>query len=267
MPDQRSVMKEFRSLERKRATEGLSPDEEARLGGLRELMGPESGAGGVGGGFDVGAAAARLRESLLPAGARNRPAHAPEPDLALELDPERSGAEGLATPYAPDPSPSFDPGASDDALLDPTLEPGASPPEGGALEADWNAGAPLDPSAAYDPGAQAYADGAQGEDASSGWQPPEAFAPRDDAAQQPYASERPAAADPELAPPWDPAQPFDPSAPPPWDANAIDPNAAPAWDFAQPFDPNAPPAWDPAQPFDPNAPPAWDANAVDPNTA
>ncbi len=79
MSDARSVMKEFRFLDQKRQIEGLSADEEARYGELRDLVGVEPGVAGARPGFDVNAAAARLRESLLPAGLRNRPPPPPEP--------------------------------------------------------------------------------------------------------------------------------------------------------------------------------------------
>ena len=42
MPDPRSVMKEFRSLDAKRAAGGLTAAEEARWAQLRDLVGPES---------------------------------------------------------------------------------------------------------------------------------------------------------------------------------------------------------------------------------
>ncbi|HEY6002895.1 MAG TPA: hypothetical protein VIV57_08465, partial [Anaeromyxobacter sp.] len=78
MPDPRSVMKEYRSLEQKRATGGLTPAEEARFARLRDLVAPDTGTGtGSAPGFDVDAAAASLRESLLPAGLRNRPPPTP----------------------------------------------------------------------------------------------------------------------------------------------------------------------------------------------
>jgi hypothetical protein len=83
MSDHRSVMKEFRTLDEKRSAGGLTPSEEQRYAELRDLVAPELGAGGAPRGFDVDAAAARLRESLLPAGLRNRPpptpVAAPEP--------------------------------------------------------------------------------------------------------------------------------------------------------------------------------------------
>src|SRR5512146_519145 len=213
MPDQRSVMKEFRSLEQKRATEGLSPAEEARLAELRELVGPEAGAGGLRGGFDVSAAAARLRESLVPAGTRNR-APPPEPEAPIAPEPQLSAADALANAYAADPFAPLETGGAADALFDAsTLDPDVPPAEGGALAGDWDPAAALDPAAPYDPASQAYADAGQGEDASSAWQPPEAFPPAEDAAQAAYATEAAADAPGPEAPAWEPAQPFDPNAP------------------------------------------------------
>ena len=72
MPEQRSVLKELRDLDQKRLTQGLSPDEQARFAQLRELAG-SAAAAGTRPGFDVNAAAAALRESLMPAGLRHRP--------------------------------------------------------------------------------------------------------------------------------------------------------------------------------------------------
>src|SRR6266508_3626688 len=100
MSDQRSVMKEYRHLDEKRLAEGLTPDEEARFARLRDLMAPELGAGRVRAGFDVNAAAAQLRDSLLPAGLRNRPPPTPEPSPEPEPEPaapELSAADALAS--------------------------------------------------------------------------------------------------------------------------------------------------------------------------
>jgi hypothetical protein len=230
MADQRSVMKEYRLLEQKRQAGGLSPQEEARFAQLRDLVGPDTGVAASRPGFDVNAAAARLRESLLPAGLRNRPAPppeaAPEPP-APEPFPETpadsgSGLEAVwnAAPFAPLAE---QPGLAEDSLFDPgTL--GLDAP----AEPAWDPNAqPYDPSAQpYDPSAQAYAGGEQA---------------------------------------WDPnAQPYDPNAPQQWDAGAqpYDPNAQPYDPNAQPYDPNAQP-YDPnAQPYDPNAPQPWDAGGA-----
>jgi hypothetical protein len=238
MADQRSVMKEYRLLEQKRQSGPLSPHEEARFAQLRELVGPEMGVGASKPGFDVNAAAARLRESLLPAGLRNRPSPAaevapPEPPP----EPEAAPATGLAAvwdaaPFAPLTEPAQ--GLAEDALFDPgTLgadvpaaegawDPNAQPYDAGAQAWDPNA-QPYDPNApAYDPNAAVYDPNAQ---------------PYDAGAQA-----------------WDPnAQPYDPNAP------AYDPNAAVYDPNAQPYDAGAQ-AWDPdAQPYDPNAAAQWDA--------
>ena len=73
MADPRSVMQEFRFLEQKRQAGSLTPAEAARHAELRDLVGFEQPLPARGG-FDVSAAAAQLRESLLPAGLRSRPA-------------------------------------------------------------------------------------------------------------------------------------------------------------------------------------------------
>ena len=180
MPDPRSVMKEFRFLDQKRLAEGLTPDEEARLGELRDLVGPDPSAGASRAGFDVGAAAARLRESLLPAGLRNRPPPdpepAPEPLGEVEIDPAPApAAAALEEAYAAQPFAGLDPAPGVDPLFDPSslgLEPDPAaydPAAGYAPDAayDPNAydsnGVPYDPSAAgydpnapYDPNAAAY---------------------------------------------------------------------------------------------------------------
>jgi hypothetical protein len=215
MPDQRSVMKEFRALEQKRLAQGLTPAEERRHGQLRELMGPEAGAAGPRGGFDVNAAAARLRDSLLPAGLRNRPPPTPEvvePEAVSEVEPEPDpAAAALAAAWEEQPFAPLEADPAAEALFDPSSL-------GGEGEAPA-AGAAWDPSAQpYDPNAQPYDPNAQPYDPSA----------------QPY--------DPS-APPYDPsAPPYDPSAPP------YDPSAPP-------YDPNAPPYDPNAEPYDPNAEP------------
>jgi hypothetical protein len=238
MADQRSVMKEYRLLEQKRQAGGLSPQEEARFAQLRDLVGPDTGVSASRPGFDVNAAAARLRESLLPAGLRNRPSPPPEaapPPPAPEPLPEPAGSGlGLeavwnAAPFAPLAE---RPDLSADALFDPgTL--GLDAP----AEPAWDPGAqPYDPNAQpYDPNAQPYEGGEQAWDPNA----------------QPY--------DPN-AQPYDPnAQPYDPNAPQQWDAGAVQ-----GWDAgAQGTDPDA-------QAWDPNAAAQWDAAvqpAMDPSLA
>jgi hypothetical protein len=277
MPDQRSVMKEYRSLEQKRAAQGLTPAEEARHAQLRDLIGPEMGAGALQGGFDVTAAAARLRDSLMPAGVRNRPPPPPEPPAAPEPEPAPSADDALATAYESQPFAPLESGLSADALFDPsTMEGAPAPLDAGALQAEWTAPA-YDPAgddasgaeqgavtpgddaatAGWDPAAEAYADPAYGEWAPAGSDP----AGYDPAAAQPI--------DPDTQAAWDAAQPLDPNAS---YADSYDPNAAsadsgaqPGWDPHAPFDPSAPPTWDPSQPFDPNAP--WPAAPYEPGAA
>jgi hypothetical protein len=291
MPDQRSVMKEFRLLDQKRAAEGLTPAEEARLEQLRDLMGPEMGAGGLAGGFDINAAAARLRESLLPAGLRNRPP--PEPEAALPVDlpgtepaetaPAATDALSAAwdeQPFAPlegeqaQVDPLFDP-ASLGADGDPTAQQGYDPYayDPNAYAADPSGQQPYDPNAyAADPNAQqpydpnAYAD----PNAQQAWDP-NAYAV-DPNTQQPY-DPNAYAADPNAQQPYDAdAYAADPNAQQPYDANAYatDPSAQQPYDpNAYAADPNAPQAWDPnAYATDPNAQQPYDPNAyaVDPNT-
>src|SRR5512133_1637772 len=188
MADQRSVMKEYRLLEQKRQSGPLTPQEEARLAQLHDLVGSETGSGASKPGFDVNAAAARLRESLLPAGLRNRPGLATEaPPPEPPPEPEVAPATGLeavwnAAPFAPLAEPAA--GLGEDSLFDPgTL--GIDAPAEGA----WDPNAqPYDPNApAYDPNAAVYDPNAQ---------------PYDAGAQA-----------------WDAnAQPYDPNAPAQWDA-------------------------------------------------
>jgi hypothetical protein len=252
MADQRSVLKEFRFLDEKRRTQGLSREEQARLDGLRELVG-ETAPAGARAGFDVNAAAARLRDSLLPAGLRNRP----PPPPPEELQPEPLALE-------------------DHLALDPALD--LTPPGGAAGEWAESAapGAPaettdlfFDPaSLATDEGAQLAALDGLAWDAPAEQPADPAAAPWDPnaAAGDPNAAQW----DPNAAPAWDPNDPnvaagWDPNASAVWDPN--DPNAQP-WDAgAASQDPDAPNAtydpgaasWDPNSPADPNA--AWDPNA------
>ncbi len=147
MSDQRSVMKEFRFLDQKRQASGLTAEEQARYAQLRDLVGAETAAAPRAG-FDVNAAAARLRESLLPGGLRSAaPAPPPEPE---PLPPEPEAApEALALeaawaeqPFAPleaEPAPAVDP------LFDPTSLAAEVRPQA------WNPEAPgYDPNAPYD---------------------------------------------------------------------------------------------------------------------
>src|SRR3990172_2040940 len=162
MPDPRSVLKEYRSLEQKRAARGLTPDEEARHGELRELVGAEPPAADRSG-FDVNAAAARLRDSLLPAGLRNRPPPVPEPapepfaeiDFEPEPLPEQASEDGQSLASI-DPEPEVDP-LFDPASLAVEGQPGAAAWDSSAPAAEYDPDAPLefDPNAApaFDPDA------------------------------------------------------------------------------------------------------------------
>jgi hypothetical protein len=217
-------------------------------------------------GFDVNAAAARLRESLLPAGLRNRPPSmpaptpAPEPAAEPEAAPAPAGESGLeavwnAAPFAPLAE---QPGLAADALFDPETLGSDAP----APEATW------DPNAQpYDPSAQPYDPNAPQQWDANG-QPWDPNAQPYDPNAQPYDPNAPQQWDAN-GQPWDPnAQPYDPNAPQQWDANGQpwDPNA-------QPYDPNAAQQWDPnAQPYDPNAPQQPEVGAqgwesADPNAA
>jgi hypothetical protein len=258
MPDQRSVMKEYRLLDRKRQSEGLSSKEESRYAQLRELIGPEMGAGGIKAGFDVNAAAARLRDSLLPAGLRNRPppppARSPEPEPEPELPPEEAGA-GLEAPYAESSFAPLDgggeaqdagPGLFDPASLGDDAAQAWDPPGAGY---DPNA-AGLDPNAAYDPNAAGLDPNAAYDPNAAGLDPNAAYHPN---AAQGWHPDAPAADGA-----WNP------------DAAALDPNAGYDPNAAQPWDPNAPAdgRWDPgAAGYDPSAvadagAQGWDPNAV-----
>jgi hypothetical protein len=246
MAEPRSAMKEFRALDRKRAGEGLTPAEEARYAELRDLVEPDVGAGTLQGGFDVDAAAALLRESLLPAGTRDRAstAAAAEPELAVPAG-AASGVEG----ELPDPP--------DATLAEGELSP---PPEEAAADMD----ALLDSTFSDAPAAYA------GQDASAGWAPGEPSWGDDEAGESAEAAQ---AWDPNVSP-SEPAQPWDPDGPPhdpaqAWDPNAeYDPSAQPYDPNAQPYDPNALP-YDPnALPYDPSALP-YDPSALpyDPSAA
>jgi hypothetical protein len=248
MPDPRSVMKEFRFLDQKRQAEGLTADEEVRLAELRDLVGVETtGVAQARPGFDVSAAAARLRESLLPAGLRNRPPPAPEPspEPIGEIEPPVEEPQAVEAAYAEQPSAPLEETPSE-TFFDP-----------GALAAEAEA---YDPNAAaYDPNAAAYDPNAAAYDPNAAPYDPNAAAYDPNAA--PY--------DPNAAP-YDPnAAPYDPNAAP-YDPNAAayDPNAAPYDPNAAAYDPNAA-AYDPnAAAYDPNAAP-YDPNAAayDPNAA
>jgi len=262
MPDQRSVLKEYRALEQKRLAQGLTPAEDRRHAELKALVGPETS--GARGGFDVNAAAAKLRESLLPAGLRNRPPPTPEvlepeppaPEPAPAPAEEALGAAWAEQPFQAPETPQapadafFDPSSLGTEQAQPQWDANAAPAEGHDPNQPW------DPNAqqAYDPAAVAAWDAAA---AAAGYDPNQPWDPN---AQQAY--------DPNAA--WDPnaQQPYDPAAVAAWDAAAAaagyDPNQP--WDpnAQQAYDPNAAAGWDPnaQQPYDPNAAAAWDAAAA-----
>jgi hypothetical protein len=252
MPDQRSVMKEFRHLEEKRRASRLSASEEARHAELRDLIGPETGAGGLKPGFDVGAAAARLRESLRPAGIRTHPPPVPEPSPEPEPEPEEGGADlgsDLEAAWGDQPFAPLGAGEADAEGSPEGFDPASlgQDTEGGADAAGQ----------AWDPNAAA--------EAGAGWDPNAAFEPAaggepgpldlDPSAEQAFDTGAAPAWDPNAAPAWDPNAAFEPAAggePGPLDLDpsaeqAFDTGAAPAWD------PNAAPGWDPNAAFEPAA--------------
>src|SRR5512142_1655262 len=89
MPDDRSVMKEYRSLDQKRRGQGLSSQEEARYEQLRDLVGAEPPAGAAEPARS--AAAARAGTAGTRGGARGRVR--PEPVRAAHA--RRAGRSGV----------------------------------------------------------------------------------------------------------------------------------------------------------------------------
>jgi len=91
MAEPRSPLKEFRHLDEKLHTVGLSSVEQARWESLQALVSPGGeparAAGAMPGGFDVDAAAAALRASLVPAGLRTEPVLEPGPPAGPEWQP------------------------------------------------------------------------------------------------------------------------------------------------------------------------------------
>ncbi|HYG66701.1 MAG TPA: hypothetical protein VD838_03545, partial [Anaeromyxobacteraceae bacterium] len=123
MADQRSVLKEYRFLDEKRRTQGLSREEQERLEALRDVVGDAAPAQSRSG-FDVNAAAARLRESLLPAGLRRPPPTPavlePEPEPLVTEAPELAAPEPEAAWDAPSTdAPGEAPAETTDLLFDP----------------------------------------------------------------------------------------------------------------------------------------------------
>jgi len=191
-------MKEYRALEQKRVSQGLGPEEARRHAELSELVSADAAAAPRGG-FDVNAAAAKLRDSLLPAGLRNRPPPTPEmvePEAVEPVQPEPDpAAAALASAYAEQPftplesQPAAEMDFFDPAALGSEPEPGATawdpgaqaPYEAAPGEGAWdpNAQAPYDPAAvageaAWDPNAQPDqgAEAGAAYDAAGGYAPP-----------------------------------------------------------------------------------------------
>ena len=156
MADSRSVMQEFRFLDQKRQSGTLTPAEQARHAELRDLVGFEQPTPARGG-FDVTAAAAQLRESLLPAGLRSRPVvPAPAPSAApAAWSPPLQAAPEPAAFAEPEPPLAID-SFFDPASLGQEVRPQAWNPEAPGYdpnapwdEAAWIA-AGYDPNATYD---------------------------------------------------------------------------------------------------------------------
>lgn len=178
MPEQRSPLREFRHLEEKLTTVGLSPAEQARYRQLKEIVAPEPSAPRPG--FDVNAAAEALKASLEPAG-RARAAPAWDPGQAQDAGaaPWDPSAQGWPQ----------DPGAQ---ALDPNAQAWAQDPSGQA----W------DPNQPYDPAAQAWDPNQPVDPNAQAWDPNQPADPNAQAWPQ----------DPS-AQPWDPNQAYDPNAP------------------------------------------------------
>ena len=154
MADPRSIMQEFRFLEQKRQAGSLTPAEAARHAALRELVGFEQPLPARGG-FDVTAAAAQLRESLLPAGLRSRPLDAPPTPPAAETTAKFPAMQDTLAEPAVAPEPAAD-AMFDPASLGQEVRPQAWNPEAPGYdpnapydEAAWIA-AGYDPTATYD---------------------------------------------------------------------------------------------------------------------
>lgn len=227
MSNQRSVMTEFRSLEQKRLTVGLTGEEELRLEELRELVGPEV-APPPRAGFDVGAAASRLRESLLPAGLRSRPLEMGPPPAAPPGPPEPFLFEADAEPFEPAPEPGSSSPPEPPWAGEPVLELAPEAPP----EPELAAASPLEPAA----------------DAPPEWAP-EQVAWQDAPADGPAGEVRPQAWNPE-APGYDPDAPYDEAA---WIAAGYDPNVTYDWSAAG-YDSVEPPAGDLGELPPPEAP-------------
>lgn len=142
MADSRSVMQEFRFLDQKRQAGSLTPAEQSRHAELRDLVGFEQPAPARGG-FDVTAAAAQLRESLLPAGLRSRPIESlpPSPPAPAAWSPPIAAAATPVPPAFTEPEPPL--------ATDPFFDPSSLGQE--VRPQAWNPEAPgYDPDAPYD---------------------------------------------------------------------------------------------------------------------
>jgi len=250
MAEPRSPLREFRHLDEKLHTVGLSPPEQARWASLRELVAPEPSAVAPGG-FDVDAAARALRASLVPAGlgaaappAADAPAPEtvppgsdsweaapgwPEPAPAVE-----AGGEPLAAwaPLAQEPAAAEHPATLWDAgpfgPVDPLGDPNAPPPEGAAWDVPAADGTePTWTAEALPPGSGGEARWEAQELAGEPWDP-----------SAPPGAWEPAAASP------DPGEPA--SAPEAWDG-AAPPSAEDRWD-PRSLAAELPPGWEPGSP-------------------
>jgi hypothetical protein len=292
MAEPRSPLKEFRHLEEKLRTVGLSTVEHARWESLRALVAPAEPAPGPGardGGFDVDAAAAALRASLQPAGLGGRAPSVelvPEPGDAAQAEwrpsaatawaqaeaggavaPAERGAHAWpAGPVAQASDAGWAPAPGNGAGAAEGAQPGWDSTAGGWNPGDAEAAADASDARTWDPNAVVATE----------WDPGTAQAPADPGAAQPWdpgAVPQPGW-DPNavVATEWDPGTaqaPADPGATQPWDPGAVpqpgwDPNAVAQADW----DPSAAQAWDPSSP----ATPGWDPNAAasaewDPNAS
>ncbi|HTP50615.1 MAG TPA: hypothetical protein VMK42_07955 [Anaeromyxobacteraceae bacterium] len=171
MAEPRSPLKEFRRLEEKLHSVGLSPAEQVRWESLRALVAP----GGAplpapsrtAAGFDVDAAASALRASLVPAGLRSG---APALEQPASREPSLPAEEWTAPGWlgeTPEPAglPPAEAAASDAAAgvswgagpVDAPPEswdPNAPPPEGYYDAAPWDVGTQASFDQASAPGAQ-----------------------------------------------------------------------------------------------------------------
>lgn len=257
MAEPRSPLREFRHLDEKLHTVGLSPPERARWESLRALVAPEPASPVAG--FDVEAAARALRDSLAPAGLGTVPPHLrspphvavtdafePAPEWPAETETPAESDPSLAAgtsdavpasvwdagPFAP-PAPTWDPNAPApeelvwDAPSDGDTASWGAEPAAGEPPASWAA-----PVAPWDPAAVP-----EGVDPAAAWEAPPVDGEGAPAEAAPSGSDDvwdPRSLAAELAPAWEPpaASPEEPS----WPA-APAPAPAPAWGAIPPPDP------------------------------